>query len=154
MNINCDKNKTEVICFNTKEGDISLIPETFDLGEKTISRVKETKVLGLIIDENLSYQSHCQSIIKTLQGRWASLCKYSNKYWGFNIKVMVYLIKTLFISKMSYAGHIWITNENLKELNHLWYSVVQIRSDRFGEICKFRSRGTLALLSLGVGIDQ
>ena len=34
------------------------------------------------------------------------------------------------------------------------YSVVQIRSDRFGEICKFRSRGSLALLSLGVGIDQ
>ena len=34
------------------------------------------------------------------------------------------------------------------------YSVVQITSDRFGEICKFRSRGSLALLSLGVGIDQ
>ena len=36
----------------------------------------------------------------------------------------------------------------------LRYSVVQITSDRFGEICKFRSRGSLALLSLGVGIDQ
>ena len=36
----------------------------------------------------------------------------------------------------------------------LRYSVVQITSDRFGEICKFRSRGSLTLLSLGVGIDQ
>lgn len=125
MKINCDKNKTEVICFNTNEGDLSLIPETFDLGGKNISRVTETKVLGLIIDQKLTYQSHCQSIIKTLQGRWASLCKYSNKYWGFNIKVMVYLIKTLFISKMSYAGHIWITNDNLKDLNQLWYHILK-----------------------------
>ena len=84
MKINCEKNKTEVICFNTSEGDMNLIPTSFKIGGKIIYRVPETKVLGLTIDENLTYKSHCQNVIKSLQGRWASLCKYSNKYWGLN----------------------------------------------------------------------
>ena len=125
MKINCDKNKTEVICFNTNEGKQNLIPETFKIGEEVIHRVHETKVLGLVIDENLTYKSHCQLVIKSLKGRWASLCKYSNKYWGFNIKIMIHLIKTLFISKLSYAGHIWMTSENIRDLNQLWYHILK-----------------------------
>ena len=72
MKINCDKNKTEVICFNTNEGKTSLIPESFKIGEEIIYRVSETKVLGLVIDENLTYKSHCQLVLKALKGRWAS----------------------------------------------------------------------------------
>ena len=125
MKINCEKNKTEVICFNTSEGDMNLIPTSFKIGGKVIHRVSETKVLGLTIDENLTYKSHCQNVMKSLQGRWASLCKYSNKYWGFNTKIMVYLIKTLFISKMSYAGHIWMNSDNINELHKLWYHILK-----------------------------
>ena len=125
MKVNCDRNKTEVICFHTNEGDINLIPLSFKLGNKDIYRVAETKVLGLVIDQHLSYRSHCQSIIKSLQGRWASICQYSNKYWGFNVRVMMQLIKALFISKMSYASHIWMTKENLQDLNQLWYHILK-----------------------------
>ena len=103
----------------------NLIPQSFKLGGKEIYRVTETKALGLVIDEKLSYKSHCQLVIKSLQGRWATICKYSNKYWGFNVRVMMSLIKALFISKMSYAGHIWITKENLSDLNHLWYHILK-----------------------------
>ena len=125
MKINCAKNKTEVICFNTNEGDPNLIPRSFKFGNKEIYRVEETKVLGLVIDEQLSYKSHCQLVIKNLQQRWATICKYSNKYWGFNVRVMICLIKTLFISKMSYGSHIWITRQNLSDLNHLWYNILK-----------------------------
>ena len=125
MKVNCDRNKTEVICFHTNEGDINLIPLSFKLGNKDIYRVPETKVLGLVIDQQLSYRSHCQSVIKSLQGRWASICQYSNKYWGFNVRVMMHLIKALFISKMSYASHIWMTKENLQDLNQLWYHILK-----------------------------
>ena len=125
MKVNCDKNKTEVICFNTNEGDMSLIPQSFKLGNEVIYRVTETKVLGLVIDEKLSYKSHCQQVINSLQVRWVSICKYSNKYWGFNVRVMMYLIKALFVSKMSYASHIWITRDNLSDLNHFWYHILK-----------------------------
>ena len=125
MKVNTDRNKTEVICFNTAEGDKNVIPQSFKLGDKEIYRVSETKVLGLIIDEDLSYRSHSHLVLKSLQQRWATICKYSNKHWGFNLRVMMYLIRALFISKMSYASHIWITRENMKELNQLWYHILK-----------------------------
>ena len=67
------------------------------------------------------------------------------QHWNINF---VYLLLYLWVCLFVYFGNwnIWCTLS--------LYSVVQIRSDRFGEICKLRSRVSLALLSLGGGIDQ
>ena len=125
MKINCDRNKTEIICFHTAEGDRKLIPESFTFGRETINRVSETTVLGLKIDENLSYIPHSQAVLNNLNYRWATLCKFSNRHWGFSQRVMLYLVVTLFISKLSYAGHIWITEQNIKEIEKLWYRILK-----------------------------
>ena len=125
MKINCDRNKTEIIAFNSAEGNRDLIPETFKLGNKEIHRVTETKVLGLVIDEELTYTSHSHMVLKALYERWATFNKYSNKNWGFSTKVMLHLLKALFISKLSYASHIWITQQNTKEINKLWYHILK-----------------------------
>ena len=125
MKVTCDRNKTEVICFNTKENNKELIPLSFTLGDKEIQRVAATKVLGLTIDEDLSYQQHSEVVLKSLHGIWANLCKYSNRHWGFKQDVMLYLVKTLFLSKLAYASHIWATKNNLKEINSLWYHILK-----------------------------
>ena len=125
MKVNCDKNKTEVICFNSAERNRDLIPKTFKLGHKVIHRVTETKVLGLIMDEESSYIPHSQMVLKSLYERWATISKFSNKHWGFNIKVMCHLLKALLISKLSYASHVWITQHNMKEINKLWYHILK-----------------------------
>ena len=125
MNVNCDKNKTEVICFNSNENDRDLIPSTFSLGDKKICRVTSTKVLGLTIDEDLSYKQHCSNVLKSIQTTWAELCKYSNRHWGFTQDVMLYLVVTLMISKISYASHIFATRINMQEINSFWYHVLK-----------------------------
>ena len=125
LKINCDKNKTEIICFNSAEGDKSLIPMTFKLGNKEIHRVNETKVLGVIIDEHLTYKSHSEMIQKALLGRWATICRYANKHWGFRTHVMMLLLRTLFLSKIWYADHIWQTMRNMAEINKLLYRMMK-----------------------------
>ena len=125
MNINCNRNKTEVICFNTVENNRELIPTSFKLGENEIYRVNKTKVLGMTIDEDLSYIPHSQLVLRSLHEIWSSLCKYSNRHWGFTQLVMLQLIKTLFISKLSYASHVWTTKDNMKEINKLWYHILK-----------------------------
>ena len=125
MKVNCDKNKTEIICFHTAERNSNLIPESFKLGNKFIYKVAETKVLGLTIDENLSFIPHSEVILKSLHNRWNTLCKYSNRHWGFSQSVMLYLLKALFLSKLSYGGHIWITKDNIKDINKLWYHIIK-----------------------------
>ena len=125
MKVNCNKNKTEIICFNTAEKNRNLIPETFKLGDEIINRVTETTVLGLTIDENLTYIPHSQSVLKSLHHRWATLCKFSNRHWGFSQRVMLQLVKALFLSKLSYGSHIWMTKDNTKEINQLWYHILK-----------------------------
>ena len=125
MVINCQPNKTEVIGFSTAEGDRSLIPDTFKLGEATINRVPQTKVLGLVLDENLSFTEHSKEVYKKLVRLWAMISQHSNRHWGFNKATMVQIIKTLFLPTLLYAGHIWINQHNMKEINSLYYKILK-----------------------------
>ena len=125
MKVNCNRNKTEYICFNTAEDNKDLIPKSYQVGENEIYLVDRTKVLGLTIDEDLTYIPHSSDILNSLNEKWANICMYSNRHWGFNLKVMSCLIKALFLSKLSYASHIWISKENMQELNSLFYKMIK-----------------------------
>ena len=125
MVINCQKNKTEMVCFSTAENNSDLVPEKFKIGDKEIGLVSETKVLGLIIDSKLSYKPHSQLVLKKLNLKWFQIRKYCNRNTGLNQRVMVTLIRTLFISCLCYAGHLWMTKQNLVEINKLWYKILK-----------------------------
>ena len=125
MVINCQPDKTETICFSTAENDRNLLPTTFQLGNASIKLVSKTKVLGLILDENLEFEDHSKYVYRKLCHIWIQICKYSNRHWGFNITTMKIIIKTLFIPTLMYAGHIWINNRNIKEINSLYYKMMK-----------------------------
>ena len=123
MVINCMPNKTEVIGFSTAENNMDLIPDSFTLGYSTIKRVHHTKVLGLIIDEKLNFDEHSKSVYNKLLGIWATICKHSNRHWGFKQHTLVQIIKVLWLPTLFYAGHLWITAKNTKEINSLFYKL-------------------------------
>ena len=125
LKINCQKNKTEVICFNTAEKNENMVPKMFQFDKKTIHLVEKTKVLGLIIDKDLSFEHHTEETLKLLNLTWVDICKYSSREWGFNVHTMVQLIKTMFIPKLQYAGHIYLTENNLAKIKKLWYKIVK-----------------------------
>ena len=66
MVINCQPDKTEYIGFSTAERDAKLLPESLPMEGKIIKKVKHTKVLGVIIDERLSFQKHSNMVCKKL----------------------------------------------------------------------------------------
>ena len=125
MVINCQKNKTEYICFGVADKANDEIPTTMKLGEKEVQKVDETKVLGVLVDSKLSYSSHSQMILKRLLGKWANICKYSNNQWGFNQRVIVQIARTLFLTIMHYAGLVWMSNKNMAEIDSLWYKIIK-----------------------------
>ena len=95
------------------------------LGDKPIMFVTETKVLGVIIDKDLTYKSHSKMIHKRLCHRWVTVCKHSNRNWGFSQRVMVQLIKTIFQSTLLYASHIWMNKMNMTDINVFWYKLLK-----------------------------
>ena len=124
MVINCNKNKTEYICFGTAAGQ-DKIPESVKIGDKTVHRVDKTKVLGLTIDSKLSYIPHSREVYRNLCGKWAKICQYTNIHYGFNQRVLTQLINTLFISSIQYAGHIWINPRNFSDIDKLWNKLIK-----------------------------
>ena len=124
MIINCNPNKTEYIIFGKAEKDDE-IPSAIKLSGKTVHCVKKTKVLGLTIDEKLTYIPHSKEVYKVLMGKWAKICQYCNIHWGFNQRVMTQLIMTFFVSTLQYAGHIWINSRNMDDINQIWYKLIK-----------------------------
>ena len=123
--INCKVDKTEIIICSPKGTQTQLLPKEVEMGDKSIRIVKKSKVLGLIIDDQLSYEEHSKEILRQLNNRWVNICKHSNRNWGFNQKVLVRLLKTLFLSKLYYAGHIWLREKTTLEINKLWYKIIK-----------------------------
>ena len=123
--INCQPNKTEVMCFSTAEKDKSLVPEKYQLGDQEIKLVKHTKVLGLVMDEDLNFIEHSKMVYNSLMQKWVTICRYSNRHWGFNQRIMVQLIKTFFHSTLFYAGHLWIQKNNMVEIKKLYYKILK-----------------------------
>ena len=123
MVINCQPDKTEVMCYGTAEKDKNLIPQEFDLGDQKIKLVSHTKVLGVILDENLSFEEHSKDVYKKLTTRWNMIRAYCHRNSGFTQKVMVQLIRTLFLPCLFYSSHIWINKKNMKEISSLLYQI-------------------------------
>ena len=96
MIINCQPDKTELLCFSTAEKDKSLVPVKFKVCGQEIKLVKQTKALGVIIDEDLNFIEHGKMVYKKLSQKWVIICRYSNRHWGFNSRVMVQIIKDNF----------------------------------------------------------
>ena len=125
MIVNCAEEKTEIICFGTAENDASLVPDTFKLGNSSIRFVEKTKVLGLIMDQKLSYIEHAKYVNRKISFRWVSICKHTNRNWGFRQHVIVRLIEVLIATCIHYAGTIWMNFKSLQEIHAMWYKCLK-----------------------------
>ena len=143
MVVNCDVNKTEYILFGSE--DISSIPEELELGTKTIKKVAETKVLGLVIDEKLSFISHAKKTSQKLYGNWAKMCEHTNRNYGFNQRVITQISNTYFLTSLHYAGLIWQNPKSITEIETIWYKIIK---SAVGAI--FNIRTSIAEVILGL----
>ena len=71
--------------------------ESIELGKKTLHAEAEQKLLGIIIDKDLNFQSHTKSIIKTANQKLSALIRVAPLMPDFNKKVIFnYFIKEQF----------------------------------------------------------
>lgn len=145
MVINCQPNKTEFMCMGVGDGNTGAIPDRIKLGDKEIKQVAETKVLGLTMDKELSYTSHSNIVYKNIAGKWANICKYSNRHWGFNQHVIRQIASTFLLSSINYAGMVWMNSRNTTELEKLWYKIMKAATG-----ATFNLRKSVAEVIIGI----
>ena len=110
--VNCSRNKTEAILVTSGSSHCTA------LGNLTISGVdiqyvKKSKVLGIVIDEDLTFESHAKMTLKSCWYKWNMLTNHTTRKRGLNCSSLSILFKTAVLTKLLYAAPVWL-ERNLK----------------------------------------
>ena len=73
------------------------------------------------------------------------ISSHSNRNWGFKQNTMIQIIKTLWLSSLYYAGHIWMNRNNIQDINSLFYKIIK---STVGAV--FNTRQSLVAMMLGL----
>ena len=115
MSIHPDKTKAMIITTRQKHQRAPL-KLSLSLGEKNIQQVNEHKVLGLIIDSDLSWHSHLNSLTKRLSINTYLLSRL--KKYASSIALKLFF-EAYINSFVNYVSTIWdnVSGEYMKRLN-------------------------------------
>ena len=112
LKVNCDVNKTECLIIrpDTWQKTSSVLPMKLTIDGNTIQYVKKSKVLGLVIDDELQFSQHANKKLQQCWFTWYSITRNSNRYSGLNISSLVLLFKSVVLTKLFYAAPVWLQN--------------------------------------------
>ena len=82
-----------------------IINASIELGEKILYGEAEQRLLAIIIDKDLNFQSHTKSIIKTANQKLTALIRVAPFMTGFNKKV---IFNSFFKGQFNYCPLLWM----------------------------------------------
>lgn len=104
--------KCEYMVISTKNNKKHLTNMQIKLNNSTLKRVNCIKILGVFIDEDLNFNTHCNAVIKKCNGALWSLKPLKHV---LSIKNKTNVIQALVLSLTNYATPIWLIS--MKNLN-------------------------------------
>ena len=125
LTINCNRNKTEVLVLRTRgtaEVSIQNLPK-IKCGPRELEFVRKTKVLGVIIDDCLSFQPHAAYILKRCWYDWYRISNNTNRMSGLNTQSLSLLFNSIVCSKVLYASPVWLSKQ-MDAFKGLWARVI------------------------------
>ena len=121
--INCDQDKTEAIILKTGNKTSNQMPPELQIGSKKVKYVKSTKVLGLIVDEELNFHRHADQKLKDCRKKWGLLTKSTYRNYGLNVCSLTLLLKTTVLTKLFYGAPVWI-NKQIGLFREFWNKII------------------------------
>ena len=109
--VNCSRNKTEIIILAAQHNhqDADHLPKV-TLGSKELQYVEKSKVLGVIIDEELSFSHHARAVLRNCWHAWYKVSENTSRKRGLNTSSLTILFKTIILTKLLYASPVWLDN--------------------------------------------
>ena len=145
MIINLQKTKSMIIATRQKH-QLSKLSLTLSVDGCVVEQVSDHKLLGIIIDDNLSWQSHINHVSKKLSknlylfSKLQSIISLEAKYIFYNAHIK---------SHLDYASVVWdgVSDNNFKKLNALHRRAAKlINTDKsLNTAEKIKSAGLLSL---------
>ena len=110
-------NLANYVHYSNKDNKITFGNESIIFGGKTLKRVKETKFLGVIIDENLNWNSQIKHFGKKITSTISSLYEI-RRIITKNLKTSVY--NALINSHLAYDISVWGSSASQVKLKNLF----------------------------------
>ena len=104
-------NKSCYILFKTKNKKIDNSSLNILLNGTLLPQVKFTKFLGVLIDENLTWSNHIESIVNKISKSAGLICKLK---YILPTYVLLTLYNTLILPYLNYCALIWAVNNSYK----------------------------------------
>ena len=114
---NLNIQKTEVMAF-TQKGHIPIDIKTDQI---QLKQVTEKRILGVILDENLSYIPHVEACTAKALGHVTKLSVLTNGLRGANAELLITLFKTCVRPTLEYGYSVWCCTSNLAPLERVQY---------------------------------
>ena len=105
--INTNRNKTEAVVLKSRDSAATIVPKLSILG-KEIEYVSKSKVLGVIVDDDLKYELQAKAVLKNCWHEWYRLTNYTTRKKGLNSSTLAILFKTAVLTKLMYAAPVWL----------------------------------------------
>ena len=122
LTVNCDENKTECLVIRP-HGKCDTRLKQLDINGNKIKFAKSTKILGLVVDDLLSFKIHAGKTLQRCWYSWYKITRNSHRHYGLNISSLVILFKSVVLSKLLYAAPVWLNSENQKKFKKFYARV-------------------------------
>ena len=120
--VNCDKDKTEAVIMQSHDSESSSLP-CLNISNQLILYVKNSKVLGVYFDDNLSFEKHSKYVLQSCWYKWHHLSDHTTRKRGLNCSSLILLFKTAVLTRLLYAAPIWL-KENMSTFNNFIYKAL------------------------------
>ena len=123
--VNCAHNKTEAMIIRPLQRRRSAAPvisahrSLLSISGKEINYVRKSKVLGILIDDELKFDYHAKFKLQQSWYAWQHLKKNTTRVRGLNSSSLSILFKTVVLTKILYASPIWL-ERNIKVFKDLF----------------------------------
>ena len=105
--INCKNDKTEAIIISSKESSTSALRK-LKIGNKEIEYVNSSRVLELVLDNQLTFEKHAKANLKSCWYEWHHLSDKTTRKRGLNTSSLAILFKPAVLTKLMYASPVWL----------------------------------------------
>lgn len=105
--INTSKNKTEAVILKSRDSSTTTVPK-LTISGKEIEYVAKSKVLGVLVDDELKYEQQAKAVLKRCWHEWHRLSNYTTRKKGLNSSTLAILFKTAVLTKLMYAAPVWL----------------------------------------------
>ena len=115
--VNCGKDKTEILVIRPKKAEAPPRPAKFYLGNEEVAYADSSKVLGVYLDSQLSFEQHAAYTLKKCWHAWHKVSDGTSRTEGLNGSSLALLFKTVVLTKLFYAAPLWLETrlDNFKD---------------------------------------